>query len=135
MEPSTNGETAVAERDEKTGRFLLGNPGGNGSPHAARAAAWREEFRLAVTPARMRTVIEKLLTAGEAGEPWAIHELLEKCYGKGPIYGPEEGQRQVMAVAVQVQIDLGAVLARALAAVVHEPLVPGLPSPFDLAKE
>jgi hypothetical protein len=83
----------------------------------------------------MRTVIEKLLTAGEAGEPWAIHELLEKCYGKGPIYGPEEGQRQVMAVAVQVQIDLGAVLARALAAVVHEPLVPGLPSPFDLAKE
>ena len=121
-------------RDAK-GHYLIGNPGGPGNPHPKHAAEWRDAARCAVTPADLRDVMAQLVLAARAGLPWAIHELLERCLGKHPLFDADEGRCELMAVAVQVQIDLGAVLARALAAVVHEPLVPGLPSPFDLAKE
>ena len=75
--PTQNG----ADRDER-GRFLPGNPGGPGNPHAAQLAAWRATFTAAVTSEDLREVIVQLVEAGKKGEPWAVKELLDRCLGK-----------------------------------------------------
>ena len=78
MNPPTDGVTG---RDAR-GRFAPGNRLGRGNPHARQTAAWREALVTAVTPANIATVIKRLVTAAEAGEPWAIRELLDRCLGK-----------------------------------------------------
>ena len=107
MAPGTNG-TALAERDEKTGRFLVGNSGGPGNPRPKTAIEWRYAFRAAVTATDIRLVTEALVRQAKAGNLPAIHELLERCFGKNPIFAAEElGSSPVM-----VSIDLAGVLDR-----------------------
>jgi hypothetical protein len=79
--PSTNGDNGLQARDEK-GRFLQGNPGGPGNPHAAAVGAWRAALVNAVTADDVRKVIGILTDKAKGGEAWAVKELLDRCLGR-----------------------------------------------------
>jgi hypothetical protein len=64
------------------GRFAKGNPGGPGNPHAAHVAALRTALLQAVTPEKMRAIVEKLIEQALEGNIPAIRELLERTLGK-----------------------------------------------------
>ena len=75
LSPSEDG------RDE-TGRFIEGNRHGRGNPNAKAAAAWRQALVDAATPERVRAVMDRLFQAAEAGEPWAVKEVMDRLIGK-----------------------------------------------------
>lgn len=77
--PSDNGGNG---RDLK-GRFTVGNPGGNGNPHACKTAKFRSLFIQAATTERVEELIENLWLAALTGkQQWAILEILNRLYGK-----------------------------------------------------
>ena len=80
--PSTNGDNGLAEARDSKGRFLPGNPGGPGNPQARNVATWRKALADAVSADDVTQVAQRLTDAAKAGEPWAIHELLDRCLGK-----------------------------------------------------
>jgi len=88
--PSTNGDNGLAlsraeglaEARDNKGRFLPGNPGGPGNPQARNVATWRRALADSVSGDDVAQVAQKLIDAAKAGEPWAIHELLDRCLGK-----------------------------------------------------
>ncbi len=69
-------------RDPKTGRFLVGNPGGPGNPHAARVAKLRSALLRAVTERELRAVVKALVEQARAGNIAAARELLDRVLGK-----------------------------------------------------
>jgi len=109
-------------RDEK-GHFLKGNPGGPGNPNAKAVAAWRQTLLDAATPERMRAVMDRLFQAAEAGEAWAVREVLDRCLGR-PVQAivteDEAGERQaftpieVIRLVVQQAVAPGALLDRGI---------------------
>lgn len=66
------------------GQFAPGNQlsKGRGNPNVAQLNRWRSQLPKAITGARLRRVIEQLAQQAEAGEPWAIKELLDRTLGK-----------------------------------------------------
>jgi hypothetical protein len=124
VEPLPNGTNGDG-RDHKTGRFLKGCKGGPGNPDAKRAAARRRELFRAVTPADVRAVVQTLVRLAKAGEPWAIHELFERAFGKIPLFAESESQGRVLAVPVRM--DVGPFLAESMRRTAQVPPVPGLP--------
>ena len=38
----------------------------------------------ALTPAKRKTIIATWLACASKGEPWAVKELLDRCFGKAP---------------------------------------------------
>lgn len=81
--PSTNGANGLPAvvRNAK-GRFLPGNPGGPGNPQAHNVAAWRKALADTVSADDVAEVTRRLIEAAKAGEPWAVHELLDRLIGK-----------------------------------------------------
>ena len=75
-----NGE-GVPVHDEH-GRFLPGNAGGPGNPHASRVAAWRGALVAAVTAADIGEIARTLVKEAREGKPWAVALLLDRCLGK-----------------------------------------------------
>lgn len=69
------------ERDDR-GRFRRGNRGGPGNPNVTRLAQWRGALEAVMEPERVRAVFVKLLESAEAGEQWAIREVLDRTLGK-----------------------------------------------------
>lgn len=65
-----------------SGRFLPGNQGGPGNPHAAQVSRLRAELLRAVTPEDMREVIRALVGLAKSGDVRAIKELLDRVLGK-----------------------------------------------------
>lgn len=79
--PSANG--ANGYRDG-LGRFIKGNPGGPGNPHAAMAMRHREAIAIAATPERTKAVMEALYlcaTTNGVGQVQAIKEWLQRTAG------------------------------------------------------
>jgi len=85
--PSTNGDNGHGR--DRRGRFVAGNPGGPGNPHARTVAACRRAFLEAVTPADIRKVARTLVRMAIAGDLGAIKELLDRTVGKPPRYSEE----------------------------------------------
>ena len=79
-EPQTT-ESNQQYRD-KLGHFLPGNPGSPGNPNIVRLAEYRQALREAITPADLKEVLLKLLTAAKEGEQWAVLAVLDRCLGK-----------------------------------------------------
>ena len=77
--PSTNGP---GWRDV-SGRFVKGNPGGPGNPHAPQVARLRAAMLEAVTEDQVRAVIGKLVELAEGGSVPAAREVRDRCLGKG----------------------------------------------------
>jgi hypothetical protein len=90
--PSANGDNGLADARDGRGRFLRGNPGGPGNPHAAAVNAWRSALFNALTDDDVRKVIRVLIAKAEAGEPWAVRELLDRCMGKPDLRVGVEGR-------------------------------------------
>jgi len=77
MSPSRKGANG---RDAR-GRFVPGNAGGPGNPHAAQVARLREELLQAVTAADLRDVIEAILVKAKTGDPIAAKLLFDRLLG------------------------------------------------------
>ena len=64
------------------GRFVAGNPGGPGNPHAAQVARLRAEMLDAVTPDDMRAIVSRLVELAKGGDVRAIKEVFDRTLGK-----------------------------------------------------
>ena len=67
---------------DKQGRFIVGNSGGPGNPHAKQVALLRGALLSAVTPEDLHDVIRVLIEKALSGNVSAIKELLDRLYGK-----------------------------------------------------
>ena len=114
--PSSKGEKRGSD-----GRYLPGNPGRRGNPHAAAVAAWRK-----VSPADLAAVVRVLVERAKAGEPWAVKQLLDRCLGRAPAKAEDPAPIQPRVV---VNTDLGRIWADRMAAAALEPSAPGLAPP------
>jgi len=79
--PLTNGHNGRGDRDQR-GRFIAGNAGGPGNPHARKVARWRKALCQAVTYDDMVEVVTLLVQQAKAGKQWAVCELLNRCLGR-----------------------------------------------------
>ncbi len=82
-EPLSNRPNGDDDRDER-GRFRPGCRGGPGNPHARAVARWRREWLRAVTPEKLRRVIDALLVEALQGERWAVEIVLSRTLGQPP---------------------------------------------------
>lgn len=69
-------------RDPTTGRFLPGNPGGNGNPHSRKTAQLREAMLSTVTENDVREIVGRLIDKAKAGDVDAVRELFNRLFGK-----------------------------------------------------
>ena len=76
--PSPNGANG---RDTK-GRFIIGNPGGTGNPHARKVGQLRSAMLRAMTQADMRAIVAKLVELAKGGNVQAAKELIDRCIGR-----------------------------------------------------
>jgi hypothetical protein len=67
---------------DNQGRFIVGNKGGPGNPHAKQVALLRGALLSAVTPEDLHDVIRVLIEKALSGNVSAIKELLDRLYGK-----------------------------------------------------
>lgn len=77
-EPSSNGTNG---RDE-SGRFVEGNVGGPGNPHAKQVARLRTGMLQAVSEDDLRAICAKLVEQAKAGSIPAAKEVLDRCLGR-----------------------------------------------------
>ena len=64
------------------GRFLAGNPGGPGNPHAKKVAQLKSALLRAVSTRDLRAIIKKLIEQATAGDVQAAKVVLEWSVGK-----------------------------------------------------
>ena len=89
--PSTNGANG---RDSR-GRFVKGNRGGPGNPHARRVAKLRSALLRAVSADEVRGIVQALVSKARAGDVPAARMLLEYVIGR-PKQDLQIEQRQVV---------------------------------------
>ena len=76
--PKSNG----ANGRDNNGRFVRGNPGGPGNPHARRVGKLRNALIRSVSDADVKEIIAKLVEAAKAGDIQAAREVLDRTIGK-----------------------------------------------------
>ena len=64
------------------GRFLAGNAGGHGNPHAKKVAALREALLAAVSTEDIREMVAILVKQAKDGDVMAAREVLDRVLGK-----------------------------------------------------
>ena len=65
-----------------TYRFLRGNRGGPGNPHARRAWATRRALTDCITDAQLKAMVDALIARAEAGDFYALREIWNRLEGK-----------------------------------------------------
>ena len=88
--PTSNGH-------DGKGRFVAGNAGGPGNPHAGQVAKLRAVLLDAVTEGDMRAVVLKLVELAKGGDLKAIELLLNRTLGKadgGPLVAIQNNQSE-----------------------------------------
>lgn len=78
--PPDKGSNMVS-RDSQ-GRFLRGNQGGPGNPHAGQVAKLRAAILRAVDEGDIETIIAKLVEQARGGDLTAAREVLDRTIGK-----------------------------------------------------
>ena len=119
-EPSPNG--AETDRDAK-GRFLPGNPGGPGNPHARLANDWHKAVVEVVTYEKMVEVIKTLLANAIGGKLWAMEELFRRCGWRVQSASDEEGGKPAY---FQLNVDLGNLMRERMVSLSGQAPAPGL---------
>lgn len=74
--------TQTATGRTSAGRFVLGNPGGPGNPHAPTVARLRAAILAAVTPDDIEAIVRALVHRAKGGDLGAARELLDRAIGK-----------------------------------------------------
>ena len=80
MSRTKNGANGGDERDPK-GRFLPGNSGGPGNPHALKTARLRAAMMRAVSPGDLVAVVKTLVQLAKGGDVAAAKLLLDRVLG------------------------------------------------------
>lgn len=94
-------ERAGDGRDGK-GRFLVGNQAAAGVGGAAKhQSKWRALAFDATSDEDMLAVWAELIRSAKAGEPWAVHEFLDRMMGKAQP-APPDAQQDVSAVMARL---------------------------------
>lgn len=75
---------------DSTGRFITGNPGGPGNPHAGRVARLRARLLSAVGEGDIDDLVSAMLERARGGDIAAARLLLEYTIGK-PASAPDPG--------------------------------------------
>lgn len=105
--PSTNGH------DER-GRFIVGNAGGPGNPHAKRVAQFRSALLSVVSEDDLRAITRVVVNKALEGDLEAIRLLWDRCFGKpvqgyfeaaGPSGKPATTPEQVVRVLVLAGLE------------------------------
>jgi hypothetical protein len=123
--PLANGPNGRRYRDA-TGRFLPGNAGGPGNPHAAAVGAWRSALAQCVTDQDIREVVAKLLDLAKKGNLKAIEIVLDRTLGK-PMPA-EEYVGEPDDAAPEPKVATWGEIMRGLG-LTTIPLPPGIPQP------
>ena len=71
------------------GRFLPGNPGGRGNPHARKVGKLRSAMLAAVSQSDMRAIIKRLVQDAKAGDAAAARLILDRCLGPAEAHDVE----------------------------------------------
>ncbi|MDY0171165.1 MAG: hypothetical protein RBS80_31790 [Thermoguttaceae bacterium] len=74
LEPFADGRDA-------SGRFVAGNSGGPGNPHAKKVAKLRGALLSAVSQSDMRQIIRRLVQDAKGGDAAAARLILDRCLG------------------------------------------------------
>ncbi len=74
--------TPIGDGRDGTGRFLPGNRGGPGNPHARQVAALRSALLATVTASDLREMTTKLIALAKSGNVMAIKEVYDRTLGK-----------------------------------------------------
>lgn len=82
--PSPNGSNgaATAITRDSNGRFVKGNAGGPGNPHARRVGELRSHLMQALSDDDWRIAITALVAKAKQGDLAAIKELLDRTLGR-----------------------------------------------------
>ena len=80
-EPSANGVKRSRHRGV-LGRFLPGNPGGPGNPHARATSRLRSALLRAATPSNIEAIVRALIEKAKAGDVQAAREVLNRALGR-----------------------------------------------------
>ena len=80
-QPTTNGVNGNGGGRGANGRFLVGNPGGPGSPYVKKVAALRSALFAAVSARDLRAIIKKMVEEAKAGDVAAARLLLDRLLG------------------------------------------------------
>lgn len=104
ISPDPDGKAGNSGPD---GRFRQGNHASRGNPHHRRTAAWRREWTKAATPEVLQVIIAKLLEAAQAGERWAVQEVLVRTLGRPveELHHEIESKDAPQRVRVEIQGD------------------------------
>jgi hypothetical protein len=70
-----------SDRDDR-GRFVRGNTGGRGNPHARRVGMLRTSLIRAVSDDDVRAIVAKLVELAREGDIRAAQEVLDRTIGK-----------------------------------------------------
>ncbi len=80
--PIPNGGNGEAPKGrDRRGRFVKGNPGGPGNPHARKVAVLRGELLGAVSRTALRRVVKRMVALAEGGDVQAAKLLLDRLFG------------------------------------------------------
>jgi hypothetical protein len=84
MSGTTETVTKRLERGERgaNGRFLPGNKGGPGNPHAARVGELRSALLEAVQPADLRAIAQALVASAKGGDVASAKVVFERVLGR-----------------------------------------------------
>lgn len=100
--PSSNGELT---RDARTGRFLPGNCGGPGNPHAARVSRMRSILWEVIDEESLRQLVRQLLKRAlkldSATGNTAAKLLIDRVIGRSPL----DAEEQAIQNAVDNKFD------------------------------
>lgn len=75
----------MGDRDQKTGRFLVGNTCATGNPYAKRVNELRTALMDAVGAGDVRDVIRAMVDAAKGGDVQAARLLLDRTVGATPV--------------------------------------------------
>ena len=82
MTVSNRGNRDGQVKRDRSGRFQSGTRPGPGNPGLRKLSEWRTALADAVSAKDLTEIMGKLVEKAKSGDPWAIHELLDRCLGR-----------------------------------------------------
>lgn len=102
IDPIISGQSVVPPTRDSEGRFLPGNRASVGNGGGAKdLARWRRVALESTTDQDMLEIWGSLVMEAKKGEPWAVHEFLDRTMGKAHA-APAEAQQDTSALMARL---------------------------------